>query len=1039
MDSPLARRLSALLSLCVVLPGPLWAQTVSQSVTAGPAAGVSALGAAPIAAPGAATALPLNPATLAPVSPSVQAVNLVGAAQNLALPASIAGSAAAAETRVAAARVPAAAPTALAAGAVQRSEAARVANSPLALVAQALAGVRQAAAALPGIGRLAAPFRAPDPLASADDTRAQAERHFDAKLGVDAEDGNPLSLGAMRIKNPVAVAVDAKLGLEGEGFDPLSIDLPNTIANFARTPGGIGTKPGHKKAKPKPKPGDEEETPDPQYKARDIRLNDAVLPSVAMRPDRPISPLIVQAIDATKKSLLIAAYEMKDREIVKALRRARDRGVEIKIVLDYTNVFPNPRDDSKYKPHRSTEIQSLLDGGFDVAVLRGMYRYGIQHNKFMVFDGKVAEFGSYNYSWTAEDHHFENAKFTDDAKHVEGFQKYWDYLRQASLPFDKARANEWPTQMPVPPQDDQPSVSFNAVVLPTYFFNPNPASEDWIVKAIDAAQETLDLTMFTLRSTKIAEAILRAKERGVKVRVILDQSQNDSDAVRPYRDWLAYNGVKVRVLGGPDPNGPEWAEKDHNKFMVLDGKLVETGSMNFTKNAVQFNFENGSFTTDKTDAKAYQAFFDDMWKNRAGSFAEAPAKEPTLPSDEELIRELQVAPEPPPAPPQWGPLPEARKISFNGETLPGYAVKPQHPVADIIASAIHAARQTIQIALYEFTEPQLLDALKDAKRRGVKVSIVIDFTHVFPSGLDHTGSARQRSEQIQALIDDGFDVRVVKGLHSTGVMHNKFALFDGKILEAGSYNWSVTAENYHFENIFFSDDAKRVAFYQKYHQYLWDAAVPVEKAQKYDWKNHKPENAPVDTDQAIEFNGQKFPRSAVSPAGMVEENLVRAIEAAKVSVDVAMFSFYSQPIANALLAAKDRGIKVRLAFDEGQSKLMKLEQWFAYHGFDMRIVAGPNHDGSPMFEKMHNKMMLVDGRLLETGSYNYTPNAENNNFDNANFFVDDPMIAAYQAFFDMIFDWGWEPLKPTKPPTAAMHTYFEQVAKAVTGHDSSLE
>ena len=122
------------------------------------------------------------------------------------------------------------------------------------------------------------------------------------------------------------------------------------------------------------------------------------------RPNVPIEEKLIEAINATPSgtTLRIALYEFKLRATLDALRNARKRGVDIKIILDYENVFPSLKPDSDYQPKRSPEIWTLLREGFDVSVLRGLSEYGINHNKFAVFAGKMVEYGSYNWSYTAE-------------------------------------------------------------------------------------------------------------------------------------------------------------------------------------------------------------------------------------------------------------------------------------------------------------------------------------------------------------------------------------------------------------------------------------------------------------------------------------------------------------------------------------------------------------------------------------------------------------------------------------------------------------
>ena len=52
----------------------------------------------------------------------------------------------------------------------------------------------------------------------------------------------------------------------------------------------------------------------------------------------------------------------------------------------------------------------------------------------------------------------------------------------------------------------------------------------------------------------------------------------------------------------------------HNKFAIFDGKLMVTGSYNWTNNAEHFNYENAVFITDTNVIKEYQKDFDDIWR-----------------------------------------------------------------------------------------------------------------------------------------------------------------------------------------------------------------------------------------------------------------------------------------------------------------------------------------------------------------------------------------------------------------------------------------
>ena len=111
-------------------------------------------------------------------------------------------------------------------------------------------------------------------------------------------------------------------------------------------------------------------------------------------------------------------------------------------------------------------------------------------------------------------------------------------------------------------------------------------------------------------------------------------------------------------------------------------------------------------------------------------------------------------------------------------------------------------------------------------------------------------------------------------------------------------------------------------------------------------------------------------RVLFSPKGGTSKELARLIKAAKVEIAVAAYAFSSKYLGQALSAALKRGVKVRVILDwDNARKAYTIDEWLAAEGIDVRFVEIKR--GS-----MHHKFMIIDGKLLITGSYNFTNESE---------------------------------------------------------------
>jgi phosphatidylserine/phosphatidylglycerophosphate/cardiolipin synthase-like enzyme len=353
----------------------------------------------------------------------------------------------------------------------------------------------------------------------------------------------------------------------------------------------------------------------------------------------------------------------------------------------------------------------------------------------------------------------------------------------------------------------------------------------------------------------------------------------------------------------------------------------------------------------------------------------------------------QPAPRPAPSPAPAG------KVSFNGVDLPRFIFTARGgSPAGSIAQAIGAARRTVRVSLYSLSLPGATQALVDAKGRGLTVEVLFDYAHAYPKSAGSDGLAGPTA-QLKQVLAAGIPVRLLQGGGPYGIMHNKFALLDGALLETGSFNWTTAAESSNHENAVFRDDAGLLADYQAYWDWMWAQGVPYGEG-----RAGKPSGTPPACATAVSANGRTFPACSFSPAGGTEAQVVAAIDSANGRVHVAMFSFTSDAVVRALIRAKDRGAEVLVALDRGQLAHETVGTTLRGAGVPVKVLTGPNGGGM-----LHDKFGVMDG-LVELGSFNWTNNANANNFENALFSADAGDVAGYEAEFQALWSEGADSL-----------------------------
>lgn len=136
-------------------------------------------------------------------------------------------------------------------------------------------------------------------------------------------------------------------------------------------------------------------------------------------------------------------------------------------------------------------------------------------------------------------------------------------------------------------------------------FSPGGSCASQLIALISRANSSIHVMIYEFSNTDIANALVKAKQRGVDVKIIMDGSEAESQNVGavavlsqggvPLKDYTPLNGIL------------------HDKVAIIDGYIVVTGSYNWSYSADNFNDENMLVLNSATLAAQYQTDFQTLW------------------------------------------------------------------------------------------------------------------------------------------------------------------------------------------------------------------------------------------------------------------------------------------------------------------------------------------------------------------------------------------------------------------------------------------
>jgi phosphatidylserine/phosphatidylglycerophosphate/cardiolipin synthase-like enzyme len=124
-----------------------------------------------------------------------------------------------------------------------------------------------------------------------------------------------------------------------------------------------------------------------------------------------------------------------------------------------------------------------------------------------------------------------------------------------------------------------------------------------IVNLLDSAEKYVHVAIYSFTLDSLGDALIRARDRGVDVKVVVEREQAEVEGSEYGR--LLKAGVDVRLDGNK--------YLMHHKFMVVDGKIVVTGSYNWSYGAEENNDENMIVVSNPDVARLYEKEFLRVW------------------------------------------------------------------------------------------------------------------------------------------------------------------------------------------------------------------------------------------------------------------------------------------------------------------------------------------------------------------------------------------------------------------------------------------
>ena len=339
----------------------------------------------------------------------------------------------------------------------------------------------------------------------------------------------------------------------------------------------------------------------------------------------------------------------------------------------------------------------------------------------------------------------------------------------------------------------------------------------------------------------------------------------------------------------------------------------------------------------------------------------------------------------------------------------------------IIIEQIKSANSSIDLAVQELNLSKIARALVAKYKAGIKVRVILENNYnSSENNLPNShGLAILKRAKIP-IIDDRED-----GSKGSGLMHHKFMIVDQNKVVTGSANYTLSGIHGDFNapktrgnanHLLVINSSKLAEIFTEEFNYLWGDGVGGEKDSVFGLKKPFRRNQIINVGDSIVT--VKFSPTSQSDSWEKSTNglISKTLANAHISIDLALFVFSEQKIANTLEDKSLAGVKIRVLIDPNFA--------FQYYseGLDLLGVALPKNcryekenkpwqeplktvgiPTLPQGDKLHHKFAVIDSSRVITGSHNWSNSANHIN-DETLLIIDNPLIAQhFTREFDQLY------------------------------------